>query len=341
MVKRVNIKDVAARAGVSYQTVSKVLNGQARFSPDTEARIWTAARELGYRPHMFARNLRSQRSRMIGYSWTSARPDEANSILDAFLSSMVLEAEAAGYHLLPFPHREGDDQISGYQELIDSGKVDGFVLSSIDHQDPRVRFLLERQFPFVTFGRTGPDDTSPYVEVDGAAGLRMATEHLLARGHRRIAALAWPERSRVGNDRLSGYLAALAAAGITPASELVARDEGDLERAFTTTERLLSLPAERRPTAIVTMNDTMAIGAMQAAAAHGLTAGRDLAIVGFDDAPMVQYLQPPLTSVRQPIREVGHKVVEILIALLEGRPPAERQVMLKPELIVRASSQGI
>jgi DNA-binding LacI/PurR family transcriptional regulator len=88
------------------------------------------------------------------------------------------------------------------------------------------------------------------------------------------------------------------------------------------------------------MNDTMAIGAMQAAAAHGFTVGRDLAIVGFDDAPMVQYLQPPLTSVRQPIREVGHKVVEILIALLEGRPPAERQVMLRPELIVRASSQG-
>src|SRR5690349_6927773 len=109
MKKRITIKDVAARAGVAYQTVSKVMNGQAKVLPETEARIWDAARALGYRANHSARSLRAQRSQMIGYSWMPTPAGEANHILDLFLTSMVDEAQAAGYHLLPFPFREGED----------------------------------------------------------------------------------------------------------------------------------------------------------------------------------------------------------------------------------------
>src|SRR5688572_20311327 len=105
MKNRITIKDVAARAGVAYQTVSKVINGQAQVSAETEARIWEAARALGYRPSHTARSLRARRSQMIGYSWEPSLPGEANHILDLFLTSMVEAAEAAGYHLLPFPFR--------------------------------------------------------------------------------------------------------------------------------------------------------------------------------------------------------------------------------------------
>jgi DNA-binding LacI/PurR family transcriptional regulator len=336
--KRISIKDVAELAGVSYQTVSKVLNGQNHVSAEKVNRIHSAAAELGYRVNRQARNLRTQRAHMIGYSWRPDPPGQANHILDTFLTSMVQEADEAGYHFLPFPYREGhDDQIRSYRELIDAGQVDGFVISSVIYDDPRVRFLQEQSVPFVAFGHFEADSVFPWVDVDGEAGVRMATEHLLARGHRRIALLGWPEDSRVGNERARGYFTALQAAGVVPDAAWVHRGEGSFEMAYEMTEHLLQLEADRRPTAIVAVSDTMAIGAIHAGQTRGLTVGRDLAVVGFDDAPMAQYLWPPLTTVRQPIREVGHQCVGLLLALLTGQAPAQQQLMLSPKLVVRAS----
>jgi DNA-binding LacI/PurR family transcriptional regulator len=339
MVKRrVTLKDVAARSGVTYQTVSKVINGHAHVLPETEARIRAASLALGYKPNHSARSLRAQRSRMIGYTWVPTRPEQANHVLDLFLTSMVEEAEAAGYHLLPFPFREGDEQVSAYRELIDAGRVDAFVLSSVNYGDPRIRFLQEQAYPFVAFGRSNSTEVFPYVDIDGADGLRQATEHLLRHGHQRIAALAWPLGSRVGDDRLSGYLAALAAAGLPERPELVARGEGTFQVGLEATDRWLAWPPDKRPTAVVALNDSLAIGALHATQRRGLQPGSDLALVGFDDSPTAQFLWPPLSSVRQPIRAAGQHCVEILVALLEGRPPVATQVVLKPELIVRASS---
>jgi DNA-binding LacI/PurR family transcriptional regulator len=335
--KRTSIKDVAGLAGVSYQTVSKVLNGQSHVSPETRERIRQAAQTLGYKPHVSARNLRTQRSQMIGYSWSSVETEQPNHILHMFLTSMVSEAELAGYHLLPFPYREGEDLVAGYRELIDSGRVDGFVISSVGYDDPRARFLLERDFPFVAFGHSGAHDHYPYVDVDGALGLRMATEHLIAQGHRRIAMLAWPETSRTGNDRLEGYLAALRAAALEIDPDLIAHGEWKFEFGYAATDRWLKAPAEQRPTAIVAVSDIMAIGAIQAGQMRGLTIGRDLAVIGFDDVPMAAYLWPPLSSVQQPIREAGRKCVEMLVKTINGVALEAPQVMLPPKLIVRGT----
>ncbi len=338
--KRVSIKDVAVRAGVSYQTVSKVLNGELKVSPATEARISASVKELGYRPNHSARTLRTQRSQMIGYSWSSSETEQLNHIVHMFLTGVVSDAEAAGHHVLPFPYRDGEDLVAGYRELIDAGRVDGFVLSSVMYDDPRLHFLLERDFPFVAFGRSGSNDDFPYVDVDGAAGMRLATEHLIVHGHQRIGVLAWAEATRVGDDRLSGYLEAHDSAGLPADPELVARGESDFESGYAATECWLTLPLDRRPTAVVAMSDLMAIGAMHAAQAAGLTVGRDFAVAGFDDVPLAQYLRPPLTSVRQPIRQVGHLCVDLLVALLSGLPLAERHILLQPELVIRASTQG-
>ena len=323
---------------MTYQTVSKVINGHAQVLPATEDRIRSATRDLGYKPNHSARHLRTQRSQMIGYSWSASETEQPNHILHMFLTSVVSEAETAGYHLLPFPYREGDDPVAGYRELIDSARVDAFVITSINYDDQRASFLLERGFPFVAFGRSSGHDLFPYVDVDGAAGLRMATEHLIASGHRRIAMLAWNETSRTGNDRLTGYMEALHVAGLEVDPALIARGDWRFEFGYQATADWLKWKPEQRPTAIVAVSDIMAIGAIQAAQARGLTVGRDLAVVGFDDIPMVQYIQPPLTSVRQPIRHAGRKCVEILVALLQGQVPAETQVLLPPELIVRQSS---
>jgi DNA-binding LacI/PurR family transcriptional regulator len=263
-----------------------------------------------------------------------------NHILDQFLTSMVLEAEAAGYHLLPFPFREGDAHVDDYRELINTGRVDGFVLSSVNYNEPRIAFLLERKFPFVAFGHSNPELDFPYVDVDGYAGLRQAMQYLISTRHQRIAAIAWPEDSRVGNERMRGYFDSMKTAGLKIRPGWIERGEGTFEFGRAAAARLLNLPAADRPTAIVTLNDTQAIGALHAAREQGLTVGRgrNLAVIGFDDAPMSQYLFPALTTVRQPIREAGRKCVETLVSLMKGEEPSERHVLLKPNLIVRSSA---
>ncbi len=337
MSQLATLKQVAAQAGVSYQTVSKVLNGQIKVGPETLARIQAAVEALGYRPNPIARSMRLQRSRMIGYSWTPAPPEQVNNILDAFLSSMVEEAERAGYHLLPFPAREGETPLAAYRDLIDSGRVDGFVLSSVNYADARIAYLLERGFPFVAFGRSDQRLAFPFVDVDGAGGLRQAVAHLVGAGHRRVAAIAWPEESRVGNERLAGYHEGMAAAGLEVCPEWIRRGEGTVEFGRAALGQLLDLPEGLRPSAAVACNDAAAIGALQALRARGLQAGRDLAVIGFDDAPMAQFLDPPLSSVRQPIRAAGRACVEMLVELMEGRQPERSCVLLPPELVVRES----
>lgn len=338
MSSPVTLKKVAARAGVSYQTVSKVLNRKVQVSKETEERILLAVDELGYRPNQIARNMRAQRSFMIGYSWERTSPDQVNHILDQFLTSMVEEAEAAGYHLLPFPFRRGEAHVDDYRELINTGRVDSFVLSSINYDDPRISYLLERKIPFVAFGRSNPDLDFCYVDVDGADGIRQAVEYLVRQGHSRIAVIAWPEDSRVGNERLQGYYDAMQVANIPILPGWIQRGQGDYEFGRQVCQRWLALEVTDRPTALVAMNDTQAIGAMHGAQECNLDIGKDIAIIGFDDAPMTQFLQPALTTIRQPIRLVGRKCIEMLVALMEGSTPEERHVHLKPKLIVRASA---
>src|SRR5690606_11425188 len=150
--------------------------------------------------------LRKSASYLIGYSWTPMPPDRANPILDRFLASTVEAAEDAGYHLLLFPSHNQADQTESYRRLARSGQVDGFILTTTNYDDPRIRLLQTLNFPFVAFGRANPDWNFPYVDVDGRAGLRAATQHLLEQGHSRIALLAWPANSRTGTARMNGYL---------------------------------------------------------------------------------------------------------------------------------------
>jgi DNA-binding LacI/PurR family transcriptional regulator len=335
------LKEVAAYAGVSYQTVSKVINQKVQVSKETEARIWEAVSALGYRPNYTARSLRTQRSFTIGYSWPPSPANQANPILDQFLQTMFITAEAQGYYLLCFPyHEDYKKHLATYEDLMNTGRVDGFILSSVEYDDPRVMLLLERKFPFVSFGRSNPELSFSWIDVDGGEGIRQAVEHILQQGHRRIAALCWPELSRVGNNRAAGYFSVMQAAGITPLDSWVKRGEGCFDFGYSAALELLDLPEDQRPTALITMNDLMAVGAMQAVQSRGLRVGPDFAIAGFDDAPMVQYLAPGLTTVRQPIVEVGQRIIPLLLNQLNAEEvPEPTTIMIAPQLVVRGSTQ--
>lgn len=343
MSRKPTLKDVAAAAGVSYQTVSKVLNGQGNVGQETHERILKAVDELSYRPNITARGLRNQATRLIGYSWKPMPPDQANPILDRFLSSMVKAAENAGYHVLLFPSQEDDEDVAAYyRELVRTNRVDGFILSSTNYDDERIRFLLDAEFPFVAFGRSNPAWAFDYIDVDGRAGIRAATRHLIEQGHRRIALLTWPgatkAKSRAGTSRTNGYYDAMQEAQLPIDPAWTCEAFGVFKQGFEQTQLLLALPEDRRPTAVVAVDDQLAIGAMHAALESGLHIGAQFGVTGFDDTPGVQLLRPALTSVRQPIWDIGQRIVEVLVGLIQGASTDRTEILLEPELIVRESS---
>lgn len=334
------IKDVAREAGVTVTTVSFVLNNSGRVGEATRQRVLEAARRLNYRPSIIAQNLRAGESRIIGYAWHTERPGEWTAVMQQFLYNMSAAAETAGYHVLTFI-ADPADPVSSYLALADTARVDGFVLAYTTENDPRIHRLLSLGIPFVAFGRTNFDWDFPYVDVDGTDGMRQVVEHLLAQGHRRIGLINWPAGSLAGGHRAAGYVQALQAAGIRPASALQTVAQNSAPDGYAAVQTLMCLPPDERPTAIACVSDVIAIGAMQWLSEAGYTVGQDIAITGFDDVPTAAHLSPPLTSVAQPLDTVGKMVIDILLEVLQGRQEHPHQVLLKPRLMIRASSARV
>lgn len=334
----VKIKDVAEAAEVSIATVSYVLNNSAPVSDETRQRVLNAVKRLGYRPNITARNLKASETRIIGYAWHDV-PSGAtnNAVLDRFVYTMARAAESHGYHVLTFT-QSPLQPASAYHELIQTSRVDGFILSGTVHYDERIRLLMEREFPFVSFGRSNPEWDFPHIDVDGCIGMRAAVDHLVERGHRSIGCLAWPPGSLNADQRFSGYMSAMQDAGISPNPEWIAHIQNDRACARVATEKILRLPTDQRPTAICAVSDTLALGAFEAIEAMGLRVGEDVAVTGFDDDPYTPFTRPALTSIRQPIDEIGKRVIEMLVALLHRQPLSERHILIAPELIIRDSS---
>jgi DNA-binding LacI/PurR family transcriptional regulator len=338
MKKSVTLKDVAIQAGVSYQTVSKVLNQKMRVSKETDARIRAAIDALGYRPNLIARSLQSQRSRLIGFSWNSPPTGLVSSVTDQFLQSMMNAAAAQSYHLLLFPSHSGSNWISAYRELIDTHRVDGFVISDVEYDDPRIICLQKSEVPFVAFGRSNPGWDFPYVDVDGEAGMRGLVNHLVELGHRQIMGLSLPENSRVGQNRMDGFMDAIRESEILFSPNWIARGEGSALFGEKASNYWLGLPQGKRPTAIIAFNDALAAGAMRAARTKGLEIGVDVSIAGYEDTPIASLLYPPLTSVRQPIWKIGQHVISMLLAILNEKDPDRIQILIPPELVIREST---
>lgn len=339
-MSRITLKDVAAKVGVSYQTVSKVLNGQIQVTEETETRIWQAITDLDYRPNVSARNLRTQASNLIGHALPGDAVQAYQPILVQFMISVANATERLGYHLLSFVTGAKDFYShQSYDQLYARNQVAGFILSNTTQNDPRIPYLMERGIPFCSFGRANNAWDFCWVDVDGQCGIELATSHLLNQGHQRIGFVTWPEGSQTGWHREQGYLLTLQAAGIAVDPQWITRGDNSAQVGAQGMNQLLALPVSRRPTAVICVSDLMAIGAMNAAAAAGLTVGQDIAITGFDDIPMAEYLHTPLTSVRQPIQQIGRYVADLVAKQIRDEPIEQKGILFKPELVIRASSQ--
>ncbi len=204
------LADVAERAGVSRQTVSNAVNNPDLLRPDTLERVRQTIAELGYSPNRAARNLRTRTSSLIGLRFTPAQEGTANAMMDRFVHSLVEASEEAGYAVLLFP-ADDEDPISGYDHLLRSTAVDAFVVTDTYLGNPQAAWLSQQRAPFVAFGRPWDDDVARHVwvDVDGAAGTALATQHLIDRGHTRIAWIGWRKDSLLGEDRRAGWSRAM------------------------------------------------------------------------------------------------------------------------------------
>lgn len=327
-----SIRDVAQQAGVSVATVSLVLNDKGNISPETRLRVLEVVAELGYIRSARARSLRDQQSRVIGYAWDKRR-SEFNPVLDNFLYAMLRHAEANGRNLLLFS-TESSTEVDTYRDLVVSKRVDGFVLSHTVQDDPRFVYLHESGVPFVAFGRSNTplDNDVHWVDVDGQSGTHAATEHLIQHGHRRIGFIGWPVGSVSGDSRWLGYVRALRECDIMPDPAIEIRTENVIRDGFTAGEKLLK--SANPPTAVVCVSDVLAAGVLRAFNAAGAT----IAVTGFDDTPIAEFMHPALTSLRQPVGRAAEVLIEMLLAQLDSHPMTLRQALLQPELIIRESS---
>jgi DNA-binding LacI/PurR family transcriptional regulator len=329
------LADVAERAGVSRQTVSNAVNNPDLLRPDTLSRVQAAIAELGYSPNRAARNLRTRSSQLVGMRIGPVQEGTANATMDRFVHSLVETTREAGYHVLLFA-AEAEDPLTGYDDLLRSTAVDAFVITDTYLGNPQAAWLEQRRAPFVAFGRPWdqPEARHPWVDVDGAAGTALATEHLVDKGHHRIAWLGWRKDSRIGEDRRAGWLRTMHDRELSTTG-LASRVEDTVSSGQEASAHLLD---EAQPSAFVCASDTLAVGVLRTLADRGLVAGRDVAVVGFDDSQVAQLVSPGLTSVRQPLEDVAVEVVRALEGLLGHPPYVGPGVMLAPTLTVRGSS---
>jgi DNA-binding LacI/PurR family transcriptional regulator len=324
---------VAAVAGVSPATVSRVINGSAPVTPSVRDAVEAAIERLGYVPNRAARSLVTRRTDSIGFV---VREPVGFGIADPYLSSLMVAASQSlvgtGVQLVVMLAQDDDDhaQLAHY---VRGGHVDGVMLVSVHDDDPLPRQLIRAGIPTVLGGRpVTPIEGGTYVDVEHEGGARAVAERLLGQGRRRIATVAGPQDMSAAVDRLRGFRAALREAGASPPPVgfgAFTRESGE-----TATRELL----EREPDldGLFVANDLMALGAMTALKAAGRRIPDDVAVVGFDDVELAKHADPPLTTVRQPIAEQARLMVEILVRRIGGATDQE-SVVLPTTLVERSS----
>lgn len=332
----VTLKDIAKKTGKSITTVSRALNDYDEVSLATKELVRRVAAELGYTPNISAQRLQKQLTDTIGLIIPTFGPRFSDPFFSELLAGVGNRAASLGYDLLVATRAPGDEEVEAYYSMAQGRRVDGFVLVRTRRKDERVESLQKTNYPFVAFGRAEENIDFPYVDEDSVYGMRLVTQHLISLGHRRIACISPPPELMFAHYRLQGFRDGLAEANI-PMDDSLFR-VGDLTQrgGYEQASKLLDLPSP--PTAIAACNDLMAFGALSAAQDRGLVVGKDISITGFDNIPMAEHSHPSLTTLHQPLYQIGGMVCEMLIRLIRGETLERKQILLEPELIVRQSS---
>ena len=331
---RVTIREIADLAGVSIATVSRVVNGRDDVSDETREAVQRIVRERGYSVNRSARGLSGGRTGFVGVTIPKVHPVYFSSILSG--AAEALYEQDMRIVLCPTEHEH--DREVGLLERLMHGTTDGALLVLPEETNDELESLLNHGYRFVVVDPlTELNERIPAVSAANFSGANQAVKHLLGLGHRRIGAITGPTGWLAPEERRGGYHAALASAGIMPDPALEIASDFQIEGGIEAAGRLLDAP--ERPTAIFGFNDNLAIGAMHAARARGLRIPEDISIVGFDDIEWAEHVTPALTTVRQPLAEMGRMAVSLLTRLLDNQSFEALHVELATRFIVRASTQ--
>lgn len=325
------IRDVAQRAGVSQSTVSHVINNTRYVRPEVARRVRQAMAELHYTPNRLARSLRRKVSHTIGL----ITPDNANPFF-AQVAQAVEEVCFQQEYTVLLGNAAGDpDRELRYIQVMLEKQVDGLIVAASGLRSEHLQPARLGHTPVVLVDRELPDLEADRVLADHRQGGRLATEYLLGLGHRLIACIAGPPDLSTGSERLAGYRDALAAAQIPPDDTLVIQGAFNLDSGYQAMRQLLAL--DNPPTAVFAANDQMAIGALRALWEAEIPVPEGCSVVGYDDIPLAAYTRPPLTTVHQPVTELGRLAAQILLARLTDPEQPARRHLLPVTLVERAS----
>jgi len=333
-VSRLTLERIGELAGVSRSTVSRVINNREGVSNRVRQRVLKVIEETGYRPHAAARSLAAQRTQVLGLVIPrSVQSFFADPYFPLLIQGIAHACNVHEYTLSLFMFHSEEEEHDLYPRVLSRGLLDGVIVSSFVEEDPLIPLLLESDMPFVMDGRPLIAGAINYVDVDNVAGARNAVAHLIRHGRQHIGHISGPLNTAVGLDRRQGYGEALARRGRVLKDELVVESDFSETGGYQACRQLLAVGVD----AIFAASDKMAFGALRALHEAGRGVPEDVAVVGFDDLETAAISHPPLTTVRQPIRETGAMAVEILLDIVEnGREPA-RQSILSTQLVIRKS----
>ena len=331
------IKDVAKACGVSTATVSYVLNGKRVLLPETRERVLRTMRDLNYHPSAVARGLSHKRMYTIGilFGTVNTMVVVTHPYTSSILQGVLKASSEAGYNVTFYtdPWRTADSSAASYRDQ----RTDGIVVVGPPMDSDIVSGLVQYNVPIVAVSFPCEPFGITSVDTDNAQAARLVIRHLIDLGHKRIAHLTGPANMLSSCDRQDGFYATMAEAGLEVPPEYVAGPGAyNEEQSYHETRRLLTLPTP--PTAIFAANDMNALGAIRAAKDLGISVPIRLSVVGIDDTPEGANAAPPLTSIRQPLIEIGETAANLLLRQLSGDPVTPRAHLLDPELIVRGST---
>ena len=330
------INDLALHLGVHKSTVSRAMDPARRhlIGADLLQRVEAAARELGWRPNRAAAALSTGRSRTVGV----LLPDITNPVFPPILRGIEDALDAEGYFALLANTARRDGGTAAAQAAVErmlAQRVEGFIIATALREDAWLEGLRLNGTRIVLVNRTSDTQALPAVTSDDALGMRLAVDHLLEHGHRRIAHLAGPEGYSTGMARRLGFEQALRTHGLQPAA-VEACDSYSIEAGDAAMSRLLA--AGSPFTAVVAANDLLALGALQALQRHGVAVPQSMSLIGHNDMPLLAQISPPLTSVRIQHYEMGYRAARMLLEALQGVPGTASTLVLRPELVVRGST---
>lgn len=306
------IKDVAREAGVSPTTVSRYLNNHLELPAPTKSRIDAAIKRLDYRPNLLAKRLSTGKAEIIGV----VAPEIANPFFTKLVAAIEDEAEQHGYSVLLSSTRGMRAREIEQISRLEDRHVDGLILMTNQPDDGTLAAFIDRHTNVVLLDEDVPGFSGPKVFVENTEGAYQATRYLIEAGHRRIAHVGGPAGLMSVIERHCGFMRAMEEGGLEPSHVLF----GSYTSEFGASAMREILASHERPTAVFAGSDFVAIGCMQCISAQGLCVPNDISLVGFDDMPFADLLAPPLTTIRQPVQELGRKAFQALFAVLNDQP---------------------